>query len=155
MALTGAGGDAREALAFVLSLNLHRRHLNESQRAMVAVEVEKLYAAEAKERQREAGREKGKANLPEARQAREQAATALNVSARLVQDAKKVAKAAEARSRREAPRRPVAIPRTCTTLCERWPSEHRRTGPRRGGARRSRADCTRIRPASARQLPIN
>lgn len=84
-------GDAKAALALVLSLNLHRRHLNESQRALVAVEVERMFADAAKERQRAGGREKGKANLPEARQARDDAASALNVSPRLVQDAKKVA----------------------------------------------------------------
>jgi protein gp37/ParB-like chromosome segregation protein Spo0J len=35
-------GEEGEALAFVLSLNLHRRHLNESQRALVGKRVETL-----------------------------------------------------------------------------------------------------------------
>jgi N6-adenosine-specific RNA methylase IME4 len=42
-------------VAFVISLNLRRRHLNASQRALLAVEVEPLLAEEAKQRQREHG----------------------------------------------------------------------------------------------------
>ena len=86
------GGDP---IAFVMSMNLQRRHLSESQRAMVAVEVERLYAKEAKARQRSTlrrGRETPvPADLPGRGEARAQAAAALNVSPRLVQDAKKVA----------------------------------------------------------------
>src|SRR5262249_48737450 len=46
-------------VAFILSLNLHRRHLTSSQRAAVAVEATPLLEAEAKERQREGGRKGG------------------------------------------------------------------------------------------------
>jgi ParB-like chromosome segregation protein Spo0J len=38
----------RDIVALVLSKNLHRRHLTASQRAMIALEVEKLYAEQAK-----------------------------------------------------------------------------------------------------------
>lgn len=86
---------------FVVSLNLHRRHLNESQRSMIAARIKPMFEAEAKERQRQAGQEYGrgpekvKANLPEpieSRQARDDAAKAVNVSPRSVQSADKVLK---------------------------------------------------------------
>lgn len=48
-------------LAFVLSLNLSRRHLNSSQCAFVALEVERVLAEEAKERQVAAGGDKSSA----------------------------------------------------------------------------------------------
>ena len=47
-------------VAFVVSLNLQRRHLDSGQKAFVALEVERLLAEEAKERQREAQVEAGK-----------------------------------------------------------------------------------------------
>ena len=39
-----------DTTAFVVSLNLHRRHLSASQLAFVALEIEKVEAARAKER---------------------------------------------------------------------------------------------------------
>jgi len=87
-----------EALALVVSLNVHRRHLTESQRAMVAARMLPIYEAQAKERQREGGRHKVPANLPEpagAREARAHAARSVNVSSRSVQTAKRVLQSAD------------------------------------------------------------
>lgn len=103
-------------LQLVIDLNRNRRDLTADQRKHLAVEIEAELAKEAKERQREAGKEGGKrsgetrrkqskvpANLPEpsdepkqptkkdhSGEAREQAAAAMDVSPRGVQEAKKI-----------------------------------------------------------------
>jgi ParB family chromosome partitioning protein len=77
-----------DALRESVSANLHRRHLTASQRAMVGAALEPMFAEMAKARQAAGG--KVKANLPEARQAREDAAEAVNVGARSIQHAKTV-----------------------------------------------------------------
>lgn len=94
---TFAGDDP---FAFVVSANMHRRDLTKSQKAMLALELEKLYAEEAKRRQREhggtaPGKAKNTSGSPatsegDATRAREQAARAVGVSGRLVQEAKRV-----------------------------------------------------------------
>lgn len=78
-------------LAWVVSKNLHRRHLTTSQRAAIAAELVNAFAEEAKQRQ--GTRTDIKASLPESSkaQAREQAAKVMHVSPRIVSDAKKVA----------------------------------------------------------------
>lgn len=82
-----------DAKLWIIRNQLSRRNINESQRAMLAVELEELYAVEAKKRQR--GGRGGillPANLPEGSKgdAREHAAKDMNVSPRLVQSAKTV-----------------------------------------------------------------
>jgi len=108
-----------DPVGFSLRANLHRRHLNQGQKAMVALKVEEIFAEEAKERQRQSGGDRKSkqaksvmANLPEPilpiqaklqapaaprpcpPPARDQAAAALGTSGRSVQMAKVVSKAA-------------------------------------------------------------
>lgn len=86
------GGDS--PVGFVISANLRRRQLDPSQRAAVAVEIEPMFAKEAKARM-DVGRPKeGVANLRQVNQgkASEQAAAVVSVSPRMVQEAKAIKK---------------------------------------------------------------
>lgn len=78
--------------AHVISLNLKRRQLTSSQRAMVAVDALPHFAAEAKSRMSVGG--KGVEIIPplETGKARDKAAKATGVNGRYVQDAKKLDK---------------------------------------------------------------
>jgi hypothetical protein len=86
-----------DALGFVLSLNLRRRHLNAGQLAALALEIEEIEAEKAKERQ--AATRFGvaiPANLPEPEECGEasaKAAAAVGCSPRQVRKAKKLKKA--------------------------------------------------------------
>lgn len=72
--------DGDDAAAFVVSLNLHRRHLDESQRGMVAVRLANL----------KNGQKASSANLQSTAVSQADAADMLNVSTRTVASAKKV-----------------------------------------------------------------
>lgn len=74
-------------VAFVVSLNLHRRHLDESQRGIVGARIEPMFEEEARRNQSLGGQ--GLANLPKVH-SRDRAAEAVNVSPRTVGHASRV-----------------------------------------------------------------
>lgn len=81
---------------FVLSLNLHRRHLTSGQKAVLALEVEPFYAEEAKERQlstlkqNQTDVEKFPHRESEKGKARDKAAKATGTNGRYVSDVKRL-----------------------------------------------------------------
>lgn len=100
----GAHYDEAQVVQFIVDHNLHRRHLNAGQKAVLALEIEKHLAQEAKKRQEATSKnaprnEKGQvqpvvAGLPQPEKSREQAARVTGASGRGVQMAKKVASVA-------------------------------------------------------------
>ncbi len=78
-------GTDSEKLAYVLSVNLHRRHLDTSQRAMVAEKLASL----------KQGEKKADTGIPVSPPSQAEAAAMLNVSVDSVQKARKIRKAAK------------------------------------------------------------
>jgi ParB-like chromosome segregation protein Spo0J len=103
---TGAPGTE---VAFVLSANLHRRHLSESQRAMVAAKIARLDQGQRQSRQL--------ADVP----TQAQAATALNVGARSAQRAKVVLDGGDAELIAAVERGEFAVSRAAAQVQKRAP----------------------------------
>jgi len=80
-------------VSWVLSQNLHRRQLTASQRSVIGMEAEKLFAIEAQEREHARKTQSTVAFVPESPKgnSRDRAAKESNVSPRYIQDAKLVA----------------------------------------------------------------
>ena len=88
---------------FVVSLNLYRRHLTSSQKAVVAVDILPMLEAEARGRQRKAGQEYGRGQEKvgqiidrpiETQRATQKAAELTGTNRQYVSDAKKIAQQA-------------------------------------------------------------
>lgn len=88
-------------LAFVISMNVKRRHLNQSQKGMVGFDSLHLFEKEAKKRKQESGKVHGRGQIgggknatsyDEKHKARDDAAKSVGVSARYIQAAKVIQK---------------------------------------------------------------
>jgi DNA modification methylase len=84
--------EGNSPVTFVISANIKRRQLDASQRACVAVEIEPMFAVEAKKRQVRKSGGSVVATLPQQKsdRSREQAADVVSVSPRMVQYAKEI-----------------------------------------------------------------
>lgn len=107
-----------DPLAYVISLNLHRRHLNESQRGMVAAKLANISHGGDR-------RSDQAANLPVDKVSQPEAARMLNIGERTLRDAKAIL--------REAPEQVEAIERGEKTITHPSPPAPR-SWPRCPGA---------------------
>ena len=79
-----------DILSFIVSLNLHRRHLNESQRAIVGAEIKPLFEQEARKRQGQRTDLCANVHKGEPVHTKNRVAELVNVSPRSIETASKV-----------------------------------------------------------------
>ncbi len=116
---------------WVISRNVHRRHLTPSQRAMIAADLVPMLKAEAKARMVAA--HAGSANLREqdCGKATEKAAAALNVSPRSVETALRVVETAPIETVAAVRRGEVAVSAAAKALCPpKLPATKKSKGPK-------------------------
>lgn len=78
----GSHYSEKQILDFIVSANIRRRQLNPGQKAMVALELEPMYTAAAKEKERQ--RKSGEATVADLRQSSEREAKSVEQAAKVV-----------------------------------------------------------------------
>lgn len=116
--------EGSDPIAHVVSLNLHRRHLNESQRGMVAGKAKVLFEKQAKERML-AGKADPSPNLGEGGKTSAKVAKLLNVGRGTVENASKVQRDGSAALVKAVERGDVAVS-TAAVIAELPREEQRR-----------------------------
>jgi ParB-like chromosome segregation protein Spo0J len=135
-------GEERDLRAFVVSKNLHRRHLNTSQRAMIAAEIADMtHGGDRKSDQA------GKVQLDSvSRPSRTDAAQLLNVSPESVTTAKKVADRAEPEVAKAVKDGKITV--SAATKILEHPAEIQRQAAAKIASGAKPADVVRALPAS-------
>lgn len=131
-----------DPVAYVLSANLHRRHLDTTDQAKIGLAVEKLYAAEAKERQATStGGSKPQlvAELPQAEKgkSRDKAAAVVGVSPRTISDAKRVYESGNQEVIEAVDKKEMSISKAAKAVAPPKPRKEKPAAPKPGLAKES------------------
>ena len=135
--------DGTDPFAYVLSKNLIRRHLDASQRAMVAARMAKL----------KHGENKGSANLPIPTQP--EAAKALHVSARSVGDARKVQERADPEMVAQVDAGNIAVSAAAEVATMPKAAQKRVASAAKEGGKKAAAVAVKEEKAKAEPVPLD